>query len=757
MKRWQFKSQHFGIAAVLSFVVAAIVFSGLVLRNDIPGRLIIGAAWSAVGVGWLGRYYDRRLKAREGEILDLRSSLSSRICDTSAQQERIRLARELHDSIKQQLFGISMGAAAAQARWTSDPQGAREAIDDVQRSAQEAMAEMNALLQQLSPAPLEKVGLVQALRDQCEALGYRTDAEVIAQFEDLPPDDLLPSGAQESLFRIAQEAFSNVARHARARHVRLYLGQREAGGPVQLEIQDDGRGFEVGQPQDGMGLENIRQRASALGGTLTLESAPGRGTTLCARIPLNQPAAAARPKYHTTDKVFLVGLAAGLVAIAVLFYPLYVLVPGRYTAGWPAGSSVVGMLLFLAALLSTSTGGALAARWAGADRRWRGALLGAVTGGVAGAIAFFGIGAPAASVTGGAALLAQSRVPAPSQAGAIRLLAHSVVGIVRTLHAAFWIALLAGAGLGALGGMFCRRTSHSRAPFQPNSRLAVQAILVTAAILSALGLLFATTRFAQLEPTLREGLAAHGLLPEIPFSLDRISDWLIGTPLALYLASSIAACITLWAGIKRTEDPAKLGAAQIATTALALTSLGLPLALALVGCPTLPRGGAVLPHGWMDLTGLPHPGPVSIGDAVGVHLWIVGLAGSLTMGGLALAALWAAYRRQRTMGAQRAIRAGLQLVFRQSGGAGLGSVIATALSAMTLVSTLTGIELLKLPIEVLIDHEKTHALTLIKLVRSLYLDQASAFLTTFVAAIAVVGAVSLLIDGVKALSTRLAR
>jgi signal transduction histidine kinase len=144
--------------------------------------------------------------AQAEDLATLRQNLVRGVQDTAAQQERNRLARDLHDSIKQQIFSIQMSAAAAQARWTHDPDGARSAIDDVRRSAQEAMVEMNALLQQLAPAPLEKVGLVQALRDQCEALGYRAGVKVTMEVGDLPDDDRLPAGTQQSVFRMAQEA-----------------------------------------------------------------------------------------------------------------------------------------------------------------------------------------------------------------------------------------------------------------------------------------------------------------------------------------------------------------------------------------------------------------------------------------------------------------------------------------------------------------------------------------------------------------------
>jgi signal transduction histidine kinase len=230
------------------------------------------------------------LIARQREVHELRQSLLRQAGESAAQQERNRLARELHDSIKQQIFGISMGAAAAQARWDGDPQGAATALEDVQRNAQEAMVQMNALLQQLSPTPLEKVGLSQALRDQCQAFGYRTGAEVQIIFGDLPADDRLHPGTQESLFRIAQEALSNVARHARAGQARLFLGLSGPDGPLVLEVRDDGQGFEPEAvqsgmgPHQGMGLGNIRQRVLALGGEVEIDSTPGQGTSLRASI-----------------------------------------------------------------------------------------------------------------------------------------------------------------------------------------------------------------------------------------------------------------------------------------------------------------------------------------------------------------------------------------------------------------------------------------------------------------------------------------
>ena len=759
------------------------------------------------------------LMAREREVYDLREGLLAQARDAAAQQERNRLARELHDSIKQQIFSISMGTAAVQARWDTDPQGAREALGDVRRSTQEAMVEMNALLQQLSPAPLEKVGLVQALRDQCEALGYRTDAAVAVEFGVLPVDDLLPTGAQESIFRIAQEAFSNVARHARADHVRLYVGQRDVDGPLTLEIQDNGQGFEVGEDESGMGLENIRQRVLALGGKLVIDSAPGKGTTLRVRIPLVEPAAseeeATQRQNHTLNKVFLVGLGGGLALIAALFYPLYALVPGRTVDGWPIGSEALGLAFEIVAPLLAVATGFLAARWAKAFTRQSGTLFGALAGGVAGAILFFAIGAPATAVVGGAALLERGLVPAAGRADVIRLLAGAVVGIVWWSHGAFWAALLAGTGLGAIGGLLAppaAKPSH-----RPDLRLAAKTILTAAVMVSALSFLSAVTRFALLEPTIRDGLAINGVYLETPLPLARISDWIIGTPMLLYVIPLVSLYFPLRAEIKSTDDPARLGAARATAALLGLVSLGVPVCLGAMGSPVLPQGATVEPRGWMDVTGLPHPSSALAGTAIGVPLLILGLAVSLAMGGLYLAAMNAAYRRQRALGlsSPHPVRtaavisallslgiidwaislppfwgvlvglaiivadvilivnllrlpkqppsytitlAQLRLTISQSVTAGLGSAIAMAIPPMTIISATVSMGLITNQlVEVLVGYGfAAQEFTPVELVRDVYLTQASAFLTTLVAATAAIGLLTLIVSGIMAIPEQLA-
>ncbi len=221
----------------------------------------------------------------------LRQRWVRQLSEAAAQQERNRLARDLHDSIKQQIFSINVSAAAAQERWANDGVGARQALEDVRDSAREAMTEMEAMLQQLRPAPLENIGLVEALRKQAEALQYRSGACVTTEFSDLPDSGALLPGAQEAIFRIAQEALSNIARHARAKNVRITLYQLPDGEnpTLWLKIDDDGGGFDTTQPSVGMGLANIKVRAAEIGGRLHIESAPGEGTNLAMGVPIIFP------------------------------------------------------------------------------------------------------------------------------------------------------------------------------------------------------------------------------------------------------------------------------------------------------------------------------------------------------------------------------------------------------------------------------------------------------------------------------------
>jgi signal transduction histidine kinase len=734
------------------------------------------------------------LVTREREVHDLRESLLTQARDAAAQQERNRLARELHDSIKQQIFSIHMGVAAVQARWDTDPQGARQALGDVRRSAQEAMVEMNALLQQLSPAPVEKVGLMQALRDQCEALGYRTDAEVTVQFGELPADDRLPAGTQESLFRVAQEAFSNIARHARADHVRLYIGQRDADGPLRLEIRDDGQGFELDAAEGGMGLKNIHQRVLALGGQLAIDSAPGKGTALYITIPLMEPVVpqeeAMYQQDHTLNRTCLVGLGGGLALIAALFYPLYGLLPGSYVEGWPTGSGIVGFVLEIAAVLLAIAIGFLAARRAKAGTRQGGMLFGALAGGVAGAVLYSGIVAPAAGVIGSDLLLKHGVSPASGDADMIRLLVESLIKVVWWSHGSFWMALLAGTGLGAIGGLLAPPAAES--PDWSDLRPAAIMILTTVALASAFSFIAAVAIFSQLEPAIRSNMAEYSISLETVLPLEGILLWPMGTPTVFYLASLIVLYFPLRAEIK--NDPSRLSGAQVTAAVLGLVSLGVPGYLQIAN-PGLIRarsalGAAAVATVASSLVlsglylatfikvrqrrralGLDRPDPVRTVAAIGALLspviigWAISLPpflGILVGLGIIIAdiVLIVVLRRQPKRSPSAAITlARLRLTISRTINGGLASVIAMIVPPMATISVIVSIVMIIVrfvPVLASYAQEQSYVpnYTLVELVHAAYLTQARAFLIVIVVAIVNIGLTMLITSGIIAIEKR---
>ena len=243
----------------------------------------------------------RRYRTNERLTADVREQALQQAREAAALAERNRIARELHDSIKQQIFGINASAAAAQAYWQREHmEEARKAVEDIQCCTQGAQVEMEALLQQLRPAPLENSSLLDALYIQAQALGFRTGADVQVDLTTLPDNDRLLPGTQEAIFRLVQEAFANIARHARARTICLAV--RTVGQELCITVRDDGLGFDPAHARSGMGLANLRERTRALHGSMEVNSRPGRGTAVLITIPLlealRSPTEEARKRYE---------------------------------------------------------------------------------------------------------------------------------------------------------------------------------------------------------------------------------------------------------------------------------------------------------------------------------------------------------------------------------------------------------------------------------------------------------------------------
>lgn len=204
----------------------------------------------------------------------------------AGEQERARLARELHDSVAQALYGITLGAKTARATLERDPARTLQSLDYTIRLAEGGVSEMKALLFSLRPDALEEGGLTAALTQHAHALEARHGLKVHAELRREP--DLAPD-VQAAAYRVAQEALHNVVKHARAAQVWVSLAQ---DGPlVTLTVRDDGRGFDPqAQGRGTLGQRSMRERAAGAGGTLTVQSAPGEGTTVTLTLPAAPPA-----------------------------------------------------------------------------------------------------------------------------------------------------------------------------------------------------------------------------------------------------------------------------------------------------------------------------------------------------------------------------------------------------------------------------------------------------------------------------------
>jgi nitrate/nitrite-specific signal transduction histidine kinase len=199
-------------------------------------------------------------------------------------EERNRLARDLHDSVTQSLYGVMLLAEAAGRLIASgEPAQGAEHLQELRQTAQEALWEMRALVFELRPSVLEEHGLVTALASRLEAVEERAGLETSLEVEG--GDHRLPLDVEVRLYRIAQEALNNALRHAEAHHIKVRLRQSEAGAT--LEIADDGVGFDPAPAwqQGGLGLCGMKERAAQMGARLSIASRPGEGT--CVQVEVS--------------------------------------------------------------------------------------------------------------------------------------------------------------------------------------------------------------------------------------------------------------------------------------------------------------------------------------------------------------------------------------------------------------------------------------------------------------------------------------
>ena len=198
-------------------------------------------------------------------------------------QERVRLARDLHDSVAQTLYGITLSASRVLVLLERSETTQQQAIlEDLLQQANEGQKQVRALVLELRSGELDQLqgGLTGALRRLAADIQARAGYHVSLSLADEP--DVAPS-TKVALARISREALCNAAKHARAQRLGLVLEVDPES--VTLRVADDGQGFDPSQPYPGhFGLQSMRERAAAVGGTFDLISAPGRGTEVHVRV-----------------------------------------------------------------------------------------------------------------------------------------------------------------------------------------------------------------------------------------------------------------------------------------------------------------------------------------------------------------------------------------------------------------------------------------------------------------------------------------
>lgn len=205
----------------------------------------------------------------------------------AAVDERNRLARDLHDSVTQTLFSITLTAESARAMYIRKPEKVEGQLERLQNLARGALAEMRSLIFQLRPAALQEQGLVAALEKHIAALKAK---ETFAIDFEVKGERRLSDEHEQTLYRIAQEAFNNIAKHSEATHVWVTLEIDDKGAT--LTIKDNGIGFEADsvlnrKDRVSLGLTSMQERTELAGGTYTIESTPGNGTCICVSLPLS--------------------------------------------------------------------------------------------------------------------------------------------------------------------------------------------------------------------------------------------------------------------------------------------------------------------------------------------------------------------------------------------------------------------------------------------------------------------------------------
>src|SRR5579863_6355396 len=277
-----------GILVTIIAAIAGTVFGYLTARNITRRLKRLSTAADRWGNGDFSAFTHDTSQDELGQMSlqlnnmaeQLRNLLQARQ-ELAILEERNRLARDLHDSVKQQIFAVVMQIGATKILLKRDVSAAEVRSNEAEKLVKQAQHELTALIRELRPAALEGKGLVAALRELTTGWAQQTD--IVANLR-VEGTQTLSLAVEEALFRIAQEALSNVVRHSKATLVQMHLTTTE--DTVTLSVIDNGQGFDMTQQgSPGVGLLSMQERMKVLGGDVQLESTPGNGTRIVAHCP----------------------------------------------------------------------------------------------------------------------------------------------------------------------------------------------------------------------------------------------------------------------------------------------------------------------------------------------------------------------------------------------------------------------------------------------------------------------------------------
>jgi len=233
--------------------------------------------------------YNRDLKRQVEERTHEIETLFEKTKELAIVEERNRLARDLHDSAKQKAFAALAQLGAVRSMMNRESSSAKSHLDEVEDLVYEVIQELTFLIQEMYPMALKEKGLVTILREYLYEWENRNDIHVNLAVNH---EHQLPLEIEQALYRITQESLANVARHSHASRVNINLSYN--GKTVDMLLEDDGCGFILDQKPAGVGLRTMRERASMIGGSIEIDSSPGKGTRIRVCVPI-QPAESANP------------------------------------------------------------------------------------------------------------------------------------------------------------------------------------------------------------------------------------------------------------------------------------------------------------------------------------------------------------------------------------------------------------------------------------------------------------------------------